>query len=112
MPDRPNSDTREDFLEKDALKDSAVMNDSGTRYGIPNTVYFVGIAMTLIFGALLRWWTGAAFAFIWFYSMYEIHKDDPRALESWVKAAIGRKIDIRTAGEHKRRKIYFLDNRE
>ena len=107
-----NESDNKNNQQNDALKNIGIMNDEDTKFGIPNTLFFGGIGLSLVFCFMLRWWTGLAFAIVWFLTMYEIHKDDPHALKAWINAAVLKRCDIWTSGTHKQRIIYLLGDEE
>ncbi|RZI40353.1 hypothetical protein EGT07_23715 [Herbaspirillum sp. HC18] len=93
-----------------SLKDVRIMNDEGLTFGLPGTLFWGGVALTLVFAFILPIIFGVAFGLVYFMAMYGIHTNDPKALEAWVEA-MGRNT-VWSGGSHKGRQISYLLERE
>ena len=99
-------------LDKDALNHVSVLNDEDLIGGMPTRIFWTGVAATIVFIYLIPWYLGVMFAVVFFTTMFTIHKDDPKALEAWIKVVFSARFDRWSGGSHKARKIYFIDNKE
>ena len=110
MLDNQNSkDKNHQNLQTDALQHVQIFNDEGLTYGIPTTIFWGGVVLSLTFSFILKWYVGIAFGFVYFLAMYEIHKDDPKALEAWLDAAKSKRPDVWVTEVSKKRKIHIID---
>lgn len=110
MQEKRNSkDSNNQDLQSDSLRHVQAFNDEGLSYGIPTTIFWGGVVLSLTFSFLLKWYIGIVFAFVYFLAMYEIHKDDPKALQAWLDAAISRRTDVWVTEVSKKRKIHIID---
>ena len=50
---------------------------------LPSQVFAIGVAISLITGFMLYWLAGLMFAWLYFYGMYAIHREDPQAFFIW-----------------------------
>lgn len=103
-------DTDEKDQQNQSLKDVRIMNDEGLTYGLPSTLFFGGLALSTVFVLVLPWITGVAFALVYFLAMYQIHANDPKALQAWAEAM--RRCSVWSGGSHKGRQIFYLLERE
>lgn len=99
-------------LDGDALSHVTVLNDEDLIGGIPTKIFWPSVIFTLILVYGIPWYMGLAFGVIWFTAMFTIHRDDPKALEAWMKVVFSRRADRWVGGAHKARKIYFIDNKD
>lgn len=99
-------------LDSDALSHVTVLNDEDLIGGIPTKIFWPAVAFTVILIYAIPWYLGALFGVIFFTTMFTIHKDDPQALEAWMKVAFSRFTNQWIGGTHKLRKIYFIDDKE
>lgn len=98
-------------LRADALQHVQIFNDEGLTYGIPSKLFWLGFIISLTISFMLKWYVGPVFAAVYFLSMYEIHKDDPKAISAWVDAALNRRKEIWVTGLHKQRKLKIIDRK-
>ena len=103
--------TSDNGLSADALSHVQIFNDEGLIYGIPTTLFWGGIALSAALSLVVKWWLGIPFAFVYFIAMSEIHKDDPKAFQSWIDAALNRRKEIWVTGLHKQRNFKILDRK-
>jgi hypothetical protein len=106
------NDDDETRLNSASLKDVSVMNDDGETLGLPSSLFFLGVATTLVFTFMLRWYIGAAFGLVYFLAMYTIHDEDPKALQSWADALLGRRHVVWSGGKFKNRRIFIIDKKD
>jgi hypothetical protein len=102
--------TDDEVGQQDALRDVSVLNEDGMKYGLPAQLLYGGLGLTLTFLIMLPWWVGPLFAAIYFTAMYEIHKDDAKALSGWLKAATRQRKEVWIGGRKRSRNIYYIDN--
>lgn len=107
-----NSSDEDSQLLSDSLKHVSVMNDEGETFGLPSLIFAGGVTLTLTLAFLLPIWAGVLFAGVYFPAMYSIHKDDPKAFEGWVNAALKKRKEIWSGGTYKGRKIFIIDNKD
>lgn len=113
MNQRNSSDNDdESHLKGDSLRHVSVMNDEGLTLGLPSMIFAGGVVMTLTFMFLLPLWIGALFGTVYFMAMYAIHKDDTKAFEGWVNAALKKRKEVWSGGTYKGRKIFIIDNKD
>lgn len=80
--------------------------------GLPSTIFFGGVTLTLLFFFMLPWFIGIAFGLVFFTAMYTIHRDDPKALQGWMNAAFMRRKEVWSGGTYKGRKIHIIDDKD
>lgn len=110
--DTQKDDADERGLRADSLRNVSVINDEGLLYGLPSKLFIGGAALSVALMMVLTWYTGVAFAAIYFPAMYAIHKDDPLAFQGWMDAIFNRRKDRWCGGKNKGRSIYFINDKE
>ena len=109
MAAKPSSETSPD----DALQDVTVINDEDLAFGLPRTLFWGGVALTLGFAFVFKsifYITSPLFALVYFTAMYAIHKDDPRGGQGWARAL--RRGSTWSGGSYKSRRVRYLQERE
>lgn len=77
----------EDHEFKQAVKEARVITRKSAYLGVPSRVVFNVVFFAVAVGAATRiLWFAAVFAAVVLIPMYLIHREDPHALEVWVRA--------------------------
>lgn len=98
------------YQDKDsdlAFRNVKVFTLQGEIMGLPSKLFIMGLGLTLMFGFVVRWWSAPLVAIAFFVPMYQIHKDDPLALEIW-RRAMYRHCNYWQAGRRKALKLVKL----
>jgi hypothetical protein len=101
------NERKEEFEDRnEKLKDVAVLNDEDLTLGLPTRLLYAGAGLSVILAFLLPIVIGVLFGFVYFSSMYAIHKDDPRALQLWINTIV--RPNYVSAGIRRRRSVRLL----
>jgi hypothetical protein len=94
-----------------AIKNREVLVDDDTPFGLPSTVFFVGLALGFglggAFGRTYFWWWVVPFFLVYYPVMYSIHREDTRAFRVWLRALL-RPISLWRAGSAERRVFWVV----
>jgi type IV secretory pathway VirB3-like protein len=87
MADTSTSERTTDVKSK-ALSTYRVFTSGDTILGMPSQIFVMGAGISLVIATMLFWVAGILFAMLYFYGMYTIHKDDPKAFYVWKNAYV------------------------
>lgn len=73
------------------LTTKRVFTHDTTLFGLPTSVFILGMALALTTFFLLEKVLGVVLGILYFKIMYIIHEDDPKALQVWIHALKHRK---------------------
>ena len=79
-------------LIESALSTKRVFTHDTTLFGLPTSVFILGIALMFTTFFLLEKVLGIILGILYFKMMYTIHEDDPKALQVWIHALKHRKM--------------------
>ena len=80
-----------DNLLESALTTKRVFTHDTTLFGLPTSVFILGVALMFTTFFLLEKVLGVVLGILYFKMMYAIHEEDPKALQVWIHALKHRK---------------------
>ena len=105
-----NTEDKAAVFKVDALQNRKVFTNIGERWGIPNDLFFGGVAFCIGISVGIVWWGGVLIGGVYFPTIYQIHKNDPRAAKSWYRG-MTRKHSYWAAGEIEPLSVKYLPSR-
>jgi type IV secretory pathway TrbD component len=92
------------------FKNRRVFTNQKEYWGIPSNLFIGGAGLIIGISFLVVWWAGLALAGVYFPVMYHIHKQDPRAIQAWMRG-IKRKNSYWVAGDAEPVQLQILSSR-
>ena len=94
----------------DSFKNRRIFTTQKDYYGIPGDLFVAGLGVSIGLSVAAAWWSGILIAAVYFPTIYQIHKDDPRAAKAWLRG-LKRKNTYWAAGVIEPLPVIFLPSR-
>ncbi len=95
-----------DFLQD--AEDVTLLTRQELIWGIPSTYFVVSVGLAVMLSYLLTWWAGPLLGVLLLSGLYQVHENDPQALDAWV-IRIRSRINGWRGGEKGRRFVRKID---
>jgi hypothetical protein len=94
--------------QRQAFKQVKVLTKKDDYFGIPSKIFYNIVAFSIGLGAILHSpLVGLVFLAVLGIPAYHIHRNDPFALQVWIRA-VSRRYGRWCAGRGERRKLYII----
>ena len=94
----------------DGFKNRRVFTTRKDYFGIPGDLFIAGVGVSVGLSVAAAWWSGLLIAAAYFPTIYQIHKEDPRAAKAWLRG-LKRKSNYWVAGDIEPFSVTFLPSR-